>query len=458
MGLFRGAGSLMRGSMKASFLTGSMIASAINNAKTKKEIRNIYKSATEANYQSRAVAVLPSLNKQQLLLTSNDPNDNDVYNYPIETSTPAIDFIWGTNNTLDGLLVSGGRNKDRVKALMPFVRKSQNTGMPLIAIYSGDFELETMLFDEGVAHEFVTRSGVYYDVFRGIPIADIAYLLYETMPSSMASPSAEPLLQALVEVVVRVEGTVVIQKLAEFPIHNLKDKLDELYKTGAMTADDYHEINHNYMAGSSELNNVRNFLKRLNMQMEGVYGKPKKSICNIKKMINQKGIAAICIGNANNELLVSLVMNHLQYLKYQGREFAILLDDLAISKHPKSYDLLHNRIYAISHKDFVSSIYGGERSGEEAFTEIMGFISTVVLFGHSSSASCKKWSEFLGTYHKIRIKMNISQSRGLLTSNNTSGISVDEADEPRIRAETLLKIPSGVACISQSEGILLAEV
>ena len=45
-----------------------------------------------------------------------------------------------------------------------------------------------------------------------------------------------------------------------------------------------------------------------------------------------------------------------------------------------------------------------------------------------------------------------------MNSSDSRGLSVDETDEPRIRAETLGKMADGVACIHSIDGILIAEV
>ena len=45
-----------------------------------------------------------------------------------------------------------------------------------------------------------------------------------------------------------------------------------------------------------------------------------------------------------------------------------------------------------------------------------------------------------------------------MNTSNSRGLSVDEADEPRIRAETLGKLANGLACIHSINGILIADV
>ena len=462
MGLFGNAmgimGGVARGTASASMWTGNMIYTALQNARTKKEIRALYKHASDANFQNRAVAVLPSISKQQLLLTSGEPDDNDVYDYQSQSGTAALDYIWGETNIPDSVIVSGGQSKERVCALIPFVHKAQTENIPVIALHTGSADLERMIQNHSRAAEFISRKGVFYDVCRGMPADDIAFLLYETMPSDAATPAAESLLRALIEVLLLTDGRITLHNLAAFPLITLKSKIDAMYKGGLLSNDEYDEINHYCMAGSSDTDAVRIFLNRLNRQSEAIYGKPLSRFSNTKSMLNQKGVIAIDVGNSGNELLVKLVLNHLLLLQGQGKEFAILLDNIPISRHEKISDLLRGHPYAISSQDFISSLFGGEQRGDDLFSEITGNVNTTVLFRHASGTTCQKWSEHLGKYRKIRIRYNIAQNNAFMNTSNSRGLSVDEADEPRIRAETLGKLADGLACIHSIDGILIAEV
>lgn len=443
----------------ASLRTQNNIYTLIQNARTKKEIKQVYQHASQANFQNRMVMSMPGMNKQQLLLlTSAEPSENDVYDYDTSSQTPAVDYIWGKAQYPEGEIVSGGDEVNRVAALMPFVHKSQQENLPLIALYSGSKDLVSMINGHSVAAEFITRGQVYYDVFRGMPVDDIVYLLYETIPEDDRTPAAESLLRALVEVILHKKGTFTIRDLAAFPITDLKDKLDELLNDEEISKAEHKSIERYYMAGSGELDSVRIFLNKLNRQAEGIYGRPTGKLCNVKRMLNQKGVIAIDVGTVNNDLLTELVINHLMLLLAQGRDFSILIDDVPIAKFLKIRDLLRGRTYAISQKDFVASLYGGDKQGDELFSELAGNVTTVVLFKHTSGTSCQKWSDFMGKYKKIRIRYNISQNSAFMNSSDSRGISVDEADEPRVRAETLSKISGSMACIYNADGILFAQI
>lgn len=451
-------GGIARGATAASLWTGNQIYTGLQNARTKREVRALYQHASEANFQNRAVAVLPTINKQQLLLTSGNADDNDIYDYQSQSSTAGLDFIWGTTDSPNSMIVSGGKNEDRVCALIPFVHKAQSEETTVIVFHSGNRELEEMIKNHSRDFEIISRSNSYYDTFRGMPVDDIAYLLYESMPDDVASPAAESLIRALLEVLLITEGKITLQTLSTFPIINLKKTIDGLKMSGQLNDDEYDEINHYCMAGSSETDAVRIFLNRLNRQSENVYGKPRNNFSNIKRMMNYKGVVAIDVGNTSNDLLVSLAINHFQLLQAQGREFVILIDTLPVSRCSEISKLLQGHVFAISNQDFVSSLHGGDQNGDELFSELTGDVSTLVLFRHSSGTSCQKWSEHLGKYKKIHIKYNISQSNSFMNSNNSRGLSVDETDELRVRAETIGKLGDGVACINSVDGTLIAEI
>ena len=453
--LFRGASQAAAG---ASMATGNMVFGAVQNARTKREIRAAVKQAGEANFQNRAVAVLPGINKQLLALVSNDPQDNDVYDYDTQSATPALDFIWGQDDAPEGVVVSGGGNDERVRALMAFVDKAQSQDRPLIVLHTGNGQLAGMLDAQSRACEHISRTESYYDVFRGMPMDDMAYLLYETFRPGGAKPAAESLLRAALGVLLLSDGAVAIEKLATLALQNLDDQLAGFLKTSAISQADYDELHRYYLSGSAEIDAVRIQLSRLARQVEGVYGRMGSRSCNIKRMLNAKGVVAIDVGLANNDLLVGLVVNHLLLLESQGRDFAIILDNIPVSRFPQIMDVLRSRRYAISHDDVVSSLFGGDRPGDDLFSEITGNVKTVVLFRQASGSTCQKWSDYLGKYHKIRIRFNISQNNAFLNNSNSHGISVDETDEPRVRAETLSRLPPNAVCVYRPEGILIAAV
>lgn len=76
----------------------------------------------------------------------------------------AIDYIWRLSNDLEGEVVSGGDGKSRVDALIPFVHKSHQNGIPLITLHAGNKYLAPML----KAHCVAAENYYLYSIFEVI--------------------------------------------------------------------------------------------------------------------------------------------------------------------------------------------------------------------------------------------------------------------------------------------------
>ena len=136
-----------------------------------------------------------------------------------------MDYIWGETSAPNSVIVSGGQNKERVCALIPFVDKAQAEDIPVIVLHTGNADLESMIQKYSRISELVSGKCFFYDVFRGMPSDDIAFLLYETMPSDSATPAAESLLRALIEVLLLTDGKITLHNLSSFPLITLKSKI-----------------------------------------------------------------------------------------------------------------------------------------------------------------------------------------------------------------------------------------
>ena len=438
----------------------NFISRSISNSRIKKDVKKLCQSASQSNFTNRGVMAMPYVDTARLLLVTDLEADNDVYDYQTESDTPGIDFIWGESDVPENILVSGASAETRCAALLPFVCKCQQNGISIIALHTGNRQLENFAKKYSAASELISRNEKYYDAFRAMPVPDMAHILYETLED--ANSNVTPLLHALLEIVLRTKGSANLQNLASFPLASLMDELNELKAKGEVSPDEYDTISRDYMAGSSEVNVVRTFLTKLARQADAINGKVRPDACNIRKILKKSGMICVDVGISNNDLLTSLLINHLMLLQAEGRDFAIIIDGISISKFLPLCDLFQERLCAISHNDFVASLFGGEQKGDDLFAKIVGEMTAIVIFGHKSSTSCQKWSEYLGSYHKIRMKANLSQGDSFFTDTNTRGntrsMAGEDTEEPRVRAETISMLTDALACIYVKNRILLSKM
>lgn len=459
-------GSFARASLNTgrsvSHSTSQAIFNMMQRSRTKRDIKLLYQQVSDANFAHRGVYLLPGgQSKQQLRLISGN-DENDVYDYtPARNQEPGDvgwQFVYGSTDDPEGTIVSGGSPGDRVAALVPFVVKAREAGLPLIALHYGNTRLEKMLSFWSNDCEMVSRQFCFYDAFRGMPPEDIAHILFQSMPENLATPAAYTLLQAVTEIMAYTENNTDLETLAKFPILSIGSTLQALLSKGIIDKDEYDRLNGYFLAGSAELNSVRLFLSNLCRESVSVYGNTNNRRSNVRAVINQKGTLSIDVGSTANVNLTSLVVSHLYYLQSQGKQFVVLLDGLPIASCIRINDLLRNCTYAVSNNDFISSVSGGKIPRDELFTEITGSVKRTVLFAHTSGVSAGKWSEYLGTYKKIRIRSSISNSTSYDSTNYSKGLSMDEKDEARVPAGTFALLPPKWACIYSAEGILFAQI
>ena len=406
------------------------------------------------NYQNRRVFITRDIDTT-LLLSSNDENDLCVYDG--KPTDVALNYLWGQGADPLCTVISGGNNTCRVAAMMPFVRKAQNGAIPIIALHCGNQELENLLARESSNTEFIGDGRVYYDVFRGLPVEDIAGILYDTMPEG-TDAGAESLLRSLCDVIIRTKGSLNLHELSNYRISDCINDIISMENQGVLTPDESADLQADFMAGSIAQNAVRSFVNNLGRQMDNVFGKPTANCCKIKKILNRKGVVSIDLGKGANDLAAELVLNHLKYFQESGRNFALILDELPFGKFGQLADIIRGQLFAISAEDVIARLSGGQNKSDELFYEVMGSVAVAAIFRQNSGASAKKWSDQLGTYHKLKVKTSFSNSRSFMNASDTQGAQVEEGDEPRIRADTINMLPDGIVCIHSADGTLVASI
>ena len=450
-----------KATVSASMFTGNALQQGFINVRSQRELKKMRENIAASNSQNRMVLVMPEVDQTQLCLTE-AMQDTDVYECVYNGNNAAYDYIYGAAPQTEAMIVSGGDSIHRCKALEPFIKKSLREELPVVFLYTGDKEVEKTVGYINVNTEIVSKNDFYYDVFRGMTaedVSDLLYDLYKELHSDSTKPAISYFLKALTEVIMNKNASVSVNDIANFPVNDFKKELDDLKKNDCLNTSEYKEIEQYYLSGLSESLDVMVFLRDLNRQFSMVFGNQSGNSCNVKRILNQKGIIAFNVGKTNNEMVVDLIVKHLKLCKMQNKDFNLVIDGIEVSKHENIKDLLKLCTFAISHNDYIASLYGGNKDGEHLFTEIMGDISVTVLLNHPSGVSCEKWSEYMGKYKKLHINYNTSQQNtGIMGSNVTNGISLEEKEEPRIRGETINHIRLPTACIYRTDEILIANL
>ena len=421
------------------------------------QVRSKHKKASKASEQNRSVFISPYIDKKALLL-NDDPDYDDVSIKDIS----GIDYLCCDDgcNENEKLIISGGSDSERARAFIQFISSSNAHNIPIVAIHNANRELEKVIYSVikkcEVISSYPDPKNYYYHIFGGMNVDDIVHIIFASMKESEDSEpeeGTEPLIRSLVMLIIMKEGTVTVHNIAAFPLKQIENEADRLYKAKLIDNHEYDEIIRNYKAGSSARDSLRMFLSELKLEFEALFGKPSGRKSNIKSIINHAGAVVIDTGRGNYRRAVNLMLKHFTLMQLQGKEFNILIDNFPVYKFPVVMDFIRGRNYSAGHKDFINLLCGGD---DDLFSELADG-GTAILFRHKGDSS-RKWSEYLGNYLKIKAKSSITQSGFIFNFQPSKSFEDEELEKPRISPATLSRLPAGIACISRDHEILITQI
>ena len=442
---FNTAGRAATGTGKALLNVAGKIFSGVQAA-------NKYRRTTAASGHNRSVFIAPYLSRNDLLL-----NDDPAYDDVGIMNVSAHDYIYGDEGTAEKLIVSGGTDRDRSKALAQFVLHSHEQGMPLFVIADSNRELVNMIRSitgnaEVISADTLSGDSCFH-VFGGMRTNDIVHILIDAI-QERAEKGWESLLFAIVETLIKHNGTLSVHSLASYPLTNLQGDIDSLYRDKRITKTEHEDLSDYCKAGSSSRASLRLFIEDLGLEFHSVFGKPSGRNSNVKAMLAKHGAVILNIGNGMHKNVVNLIHSFMKLLLMKGMNFNILLDNFPIHKYPDFMDILRGTNYSAAHTDFIASMAGD--CNEALFSELTSGSITVLFWNTGKSAV--KWSEYLGNYSKIKTKTAIAQSGSIFDFRPSKSVSEEEHDKPRISPAALSRLPASTACILRHHEILIAAI
>jgi hypothetical protein len=133
----------------------------------------------------------------------------------------------------------------------------------------------------------------------------------------------------------------------------------------------------------------------------------------------------------------------------RGYDFSLIIDDIAFVNN----DMLKNTVCQKSnHHNIILSkdLYALTGGKEDLFAAIIGEAEKTVLFSHSSSISCDKWSKYVGEYDKIDVSQ--SHNSGWHQSSKW-GFNSSGGQTETLKREAKVK-PEQINRLSQNEAFI----
>ena len=238
---------------------------------------------------------------------------------------------------------------------------------------------------------------------------------------------------------------------ANCPYFKLSDHITTRLNSGAITQDVADKLNSFLLTGQSECPKIDTFFNDMKSQIDYLSAPDPKSVnaASVLSAIKKKQILCIDIRSSSNVMLLELIVNSLIIAMNRSYDFSLMVDEVAFVNN----DMLKNTVCQKSnhHNIIVSKdLYALTGGKEDIFSTIIGEAEKTVLFAHSSSISCEKWSKYVGEYDKLDVFYSHNST---WSQSSKWGYSSSDGQAEKFKREAKVK-PEQINRLSQNEAFI----
>jgi hypothetical protein len=351
----------------------------------------------------------------------------------------------------DNIIISGGKQGERLHICEQILRNAFNTKHPVILIHAANGVLERIVAGNSFGTVVNDRNKMF-DALTSYDFNEIFQIVTETCKVKYdIKPTARYVLQVVYELLTIAGKTPYFTSFANCPYFDLNNTIAKRLSKGSISQSKANELNRLLLTGQAECPKIDTFFSDMKaqigyMQAQDPGGVGANSV--LSSIINQRSLC-IDMRSSANVMLMELIVNSLVVAMNRGYDFTLLIDDVAFTNN----ELLKNAVCQKSnHRNILVSndLYSLTGGKEDTFSTLVGTADKTVLFAHSSSTSCEKWSRYLGEYEKIDVAENINS--GWFQSSRW-GYSTNSGQTETLKREHKVK-PEQLKSLSQSEAFI----
>ncbi len=329
-----------------------------------------------------------------------------------------IEAFFEMNEPIENMAFSGGAEVLRARAIVRCMAIAiNNQYMPLI-LHCGDTGLEQFLWSEmGDRIGFVNPRVPIYDPFLGKDKKEFSRMIFDSATKNYRlKADAKYYVEGVFEYLQSRNALPCLDMFLTCPHMELLNKIGEAEKKKIITTEQAGRITSLLIQGKSQLPDIENFFSALEHQGKNIFASAQS--VNARRVVNMEiadrydKALMIDVLMDNNEVLINVILNEVEYMISKGRRILLVLDGIS----PVASDMLKKFLnrndstcsMLLSGEDVFSLFEGEERS----FYSFLGKCSKVVISNHASAYSCDKWSDYIGTYEKQDITISNSSHTG----------------------------------------------
>jgi len=368
-----------------------------------------------------------------------------------EYQSTAVNVLFPNHTYKDSIIISGGSQGERLHICEEVLRNAHNANHPVIILHTANGALENVIGRNGFGI-VANAHNKMFDAFTSFEFNEIFQVVTDTYKSKYdIKPVGRYVLQVAYDLLINRGKKPYFSGFANCPYFKLSDHITTRLNSGAITQDIADKLNSFLLTGQSECPKIDTFFNDMKSQIDYLSAPDPKSVnaASVLSAIKKKQILCIDIRSSSNIMLLELIVNSLIIAMNRSYDFSLMIDEVAFVNN----DMLKNTLCQKSnhHNIIVSKdLYALTGGKEDIFSTIIGETEKTVLFAHSSSISCEKWSKYVGEYDKI----DVSYSHNSTWSQSSKwGYSSSDGQAEKFKREAKVK-PEQINRLSQNEAFI----
>lgn len=374
--------------------------------------------------------------------------DNTLNRGVVEYLPSQIEAFFDPGEVLGNVIVSGGDEFIRLRALARVVDCAYSQHYVPVIIHAGNYKLEKYLTNcFGTTNvSYLNGQFPYYEPFEGLNDSEICHIIMNATTPNFEIKGLGKYYIDGISGFIRSKGIQpYLWMYVTCPHMDLNDKVNQALMNGKISEADARRILSQIVQGELERGNIENFFSKLRSEAEYIIAKKNnlhRSV-SIRKTARLRGAVVIDIRSSSNDLLINIIMNELEMLRNSGEHVLLCMDGI----QTRDNKMIENYLLSSGNQAIVcmtgSDVYTDFSGNDSLFYKVASMSSKIILSRHLSAFSCQKLSGLAGEYDKQEISDTYTNNLNLIgkfSFGTTSSQNVSIKRESIIKTEDIARL------------------
>lgn len=417
------------------------------------------------NNESFIVGLIRSINdkKKRKRLLKNVENENSHAKGIVNYLPSQIEAFFNNQSFPSNIIVSGGINEFRTRAIVGASIAAYNQQIPIIIIHANNKLLESNFNQTFGSNNIVciNQNNPIYDPLIGLSNLEICKLIMDSATNGCEIKSSGKYYLDGITDFMRTKGVnPFIDMFLDCPHLQLFDKIDQAENSGQISPLVAQDIRSKLTQGQIERNNVEHYFDTLNHQGNSIFSKKINLYRaeSIRKVVQHKGIILIDILSSSNSQVINIIANEVINLLSSGQKLLLITDSITIDASEVLNKIVKSNFNNCSYMMASEDAYSALSSNDNTFSSFVGSCSKFIIYHHNSAISATKWSQVIGDYDKKEISTSIVntsnyQSTFSIIPGKIKGdnLNIGLKRENKVKPEEIMKMKPNTAYIYDAQ-------